>query len=101
MAKVKLECIEADCDWVSQEVDKDLAKHQFDTHIRLKHMPVQPATPVMATLPESRPQAERVKRPSLRSQGKHLNRRIISILSTSLISTKAEWVKPRAVKTPP
>ena len=73
MSKIKLKCVEADCDWVSEEAEFDVVKYYMDTFIELQHAPVQPTMQTTsATLPESRPQAERVKRPSLTFLGSTL-----------------------------
>ena len=73
MSKERLKCTEADCDRVTEEAEFEEAEYYMDKHVKLHHAPVQPTMQTtLATLPESRPQAERVKRPSLSFSGSTL-----------------------------
>ena len=73
MSKVKVKCVETDCDWVSEEAEQEMAKFFLEAHIKIKHLPVQPLhQPVAATLPRNHPQSERVKRPILTFTGQTL-----------------------------
>ena len=41
MSKIKLKCVETDCDWVSEEAEQEIAKIYLETHAKIKHIPVQ------------------------------------------------------------
>ena len=37
MSKIKVKCVEADCDWVSEEAEREKAKFYQETHAKIKH----------------------------------------------------------------
>ena len=69
MAKVTLDCIEAGCEFKTQEVEKDLALQLLTLHMSTHHQHTQAGT---AGGRQHAPQAERVKRPVLSFTGSTL-----------------------------
>ena len=91
MSKVKVKCVETDCDWVSEEAEQEMAKFYPETHAKIKNIPAQPLPqPIAATLNVWKDRYWHLP-------DKLLNRRITNTSSISLTSTKVGLVQIKMV----